>query len=74
MGAWRFVREQFLDGCVPGAARPLRYIGREPSASPAAGSQKAHVQEQEAIVAEALPGPAEPSPEAVARGAAPATS
>jgi 2-oxoglutarate decarboxylase len=55
MGAWRFVREQFLDGGVPAAAgRDLRYIGRPASASPAPGSHKAHVAEQEAIVAEAL--------------------
>jgi 2-oxoglutarate dehydrogenase E1 component len=54
MGAWRFVREQFLDGCVPGGPRSPRYIGREPSASPAPGSHKAHVREQEAIVADAV--------------------
>jgi 2-oxoglutarate dehydrogenase complex dehydrogenase (E1) component-like enzyme len=67
------VREQFLDAAVSGASRPPRYIGREPSASPAPGSHKAHVREQEAIVAEAL-GRAVPEPEAVVRGAAPATS
>ena len=54
MGAWRFVREYFLDGAVPGGPRTLRYIGRSPSASPAPGSHKAHVREQEAIVAAAL--------------------
>jgi 2-oxoglutarate dehydrogenase E1 component len=55
MGAWRFVREQFLDGCVPGAgARALRYVGRSPSASPAPGSHKVHVQEQDALLKEAL--------------------
>jgi 2-oxoglutarate dehydrogenase E1 component len=54
MGAWRFVREQFQDGCVPGGPRSLRYIGRQPSASPAPGSHKAHVREQEAIVADAV--------------------
>jgi 2-oxoglutarate dehydrogenase complex dehydrogenase (E1) component-like enzyme len=54
MGAWRFVREQFLDGCVPSAPRPPRYIGRPPSASPAPGSHKAHVREQEAIVSDAV--------------------
>ena len=74
MGAWRFVREQFLDGGVPGVARSPRYIGREPSASPAAGSHKAHVREQEAIVAEALTASAVHEPEAVVRGPAPATS
>jgi 2-oxoglutarate dehydrogenase E1 component len=54
MGAWRFVREQFQDRCVPGAPRLPRYIGRPPSASPAPGSHKAHVREQEAIVAAAI--------------------
>ena len=55
MGAWRFLRERVLDGDVrdPGE-RVLRYVGREASASPAPGSHKAHVLEQEAIVAEAL--------------------
>jgi 2-oxoglutarate dehydrogenase E1 component len=55
MGAWRFVRERFQDGDVPGAAsRPLRYVGRAFSASPAPGSHRAHVQEQEQIVREVL--------------------
>jgi 2-oxoglutarate dehydrogenase E1 component len=55
MGAWRFVREQFLDGAVPAAeGRALRYVGRSASASPAGGSHKTHVAEQEAIVAQAL--------------------
>jgi 2-oxoglutarate dehydrogenase E1 component len=70
MGAWRFIREQFLDG--PMAARRLRYVGREESASPAPGSHKVHLAEQEAIVAEAL-GAATETPVAV-RQAAPATS
>jgi 2-oxoglutarate dehydrogenase E1 component len=55
MGAWRFVRERFLDAAVPGAAsRVPRYVGRPPSASPAAGSYKLHLQEQEAILEAAL--------------------
>jgi 2-oxoglutarate dehydrogenase E1 component len=59
MGAWRFVREQFLDGAVPAAeGRALRYVGRSASASPAGGSHKTHVAEQEAIVAQALGVPA----------------
>ncbi len=55
MGAWRFLRERVLDGDLrdPGE-RVLRYVGRDASASPAPGSHKAHVLEQEAIVAEAL--------------------
>jgi 2-oxoglutarate dehydrogenase E1 component len=64
MGAWRFVREQFLDGVVPDPGGRLpRYIGRDASAAPAPGSHKLHVQEQEAIVEEALQVPAaEPTP------------
>jgi 2-oxoglutarate dehydrogenase E1 component len=53
MGAWRFVRERFLDGDV-GGGRPLLYVGRPASASPAPGSHKAHVLEQDAIVDAAL--------------------
>jgi 2-oxoglutarate dehydrogenase E1 component len=56
MGAWRFVREQFLDGRVEGVApqRLLRYIGRRELASPAPGSHHAFQVEQDALVAEAL--------------------
>jgi 2-oxoglutarate dehydrogenase E1 component len=55
MGAWRFVRERFLDEGVPGAAgRVPRYVGRPPSASPAGGSYKLHLEEQEGIVEAAL--------------------
>jgi 2-oxoglutarate dehydrogenase E1 component len=56
MGAWRFVREQFLDGLVEGLApsRALRYIGRRELASPAPGSHHAFAHEQDALVAEAL--------------------
>ena len=51
MGAWRFVREQFLDGGVPGyEARAPRLVGRAASASPAPGSHKAHAEEQQEIV------------------------
>jgi 2-oxoglutarate dehydrogenase E1 component len=54
MGAWRFVRERFLDGGVDAGGRVLRYAGRRESASPAAGSHKVHVQEQEALIRAAL--------------------
>ncbi|HVQ28935.1 MAG TPA: 2-oxoglutarate dehydrogenase E1 component, partial [Vicinamibacteria bacterium] len=55
MGAWRFVRERFLDGEVPDSSGRLpRYIGRGHLAAPAPGSHKVHVAEQEAIVREAL--------------------
>jgi 2-oxoglutarate dehydrogenase E1 component len=57
MGAWKFVREQFLDGLVPGMeGRTLRYAGRRPLASPAPGSHKIFDAEQKALVAEALGG------------------
>jgi 2-oxoglutarate dehydrogenase E1 component len=55
MGAWRFVRERFLDGEVAGTpGRPLAYAGRPPSASPATGSHRIHVREQEELVRAAL--------------------
>jgi multifunctional 2-oxoglutarate metabolism enzyme len=61
MGAWRFVRDRFLDSEVPLADRRIpRYVGRKPSASPAPGSHKIHAREQEAIVRAAV----EPSTDA----------
>jgi 2-oxoglutarate dehydrogenase E1 component len=54
MGAFRFVRERFLDGDVIASGRPLRYAGRAASAAPAPGSLKVHLAEQEALVKEAL--------------------
>jgi 2-oxoglutarate dehydrogenase E1 component len=55
MGAWRFVRERFLDGDLgDSAGRALHYVGRDASAAPAPGSHKVHVVEQETIVNEAL--------------------
>jgi 2-oxoglutarate dehydrogenase E1 component len=55
MGAWRFVRERFLDGEVPDPeGRAPRYVGRPHQASPAPGSHKVHVAEQENLVNEAL--------------------
>ncbi len=55
MGAWRFLREQFLDAVVADPAKRVpRYVGRAASAAPAHGSHKLHVVEQEQIVAKAL--------------------
>ncbi len=56
MGAWRFVRERFLDGEVVGVGpeRAVRYAGRRASASPAPGSHHVFAMEQEAIAADAL--------------------
>jgi 2-oxoglutarate dehydrogenase E1 component len=56
MGAWRFVREQFLDGLVKGvpAGRMLKFTGRRPLASPAPGSHFVFQVEQDALLAEAV--------------------
>jgi len=55
MGAWRFLRDRFLEGEVPGLeGRPLRYLGRRPSAAPAPGTLRAHQREQDAILAAAF--------------------
>jgi 2-oxoglutarate dehydrogenase E1 component len=56
MGAWRFVRERFLDGEVEAGGRLPSYAGRAASAAPAPGSLKVHQGEQEALVREALGG------------------
>jgi 2-oxoglutarate dehydrogenase E1 component len=49
MGPWRFIREHFQPILDP-SRRTLRYIGRPESASPASGSYKRHVQEQNEIL------------------------
>jgi 2-oxoglutarate dehydrogenase E1 component len=54
MGAWRFVRERFLDDRIDPAARTLGYAGGAESAAPAPGSLKVHLGEQEALVRDAL--------------------
>ncbi len=58
MGAWRFVRERFLDGELAAGGRGLRYVGRAESAAPATGQLRVHLAEQEALVGEALRTPA----------------
>jgi len=50
-GGWTFMSRQ-LERLFPG--RPLRYVGRRPSASPATGSLRVHQQEQAAIVLQAI--------------------
>jgi 2-oxoglutarate dehydrogenase E1 component len=51
MGAWRFVRERFLDGEIRVAGGRLPgYAGRPASASPAAGSHTLHLLEQKVIL------------------------
>jgi 2-oxoglutarate dehydrogenase E1 component len=64
MGAWTFVapRLQELLG------RPIPYVGRDASASPATGSKVVHDREQAEIVAAAVGGPA--VPHVVSSGAA----
>jgi 2-oxoglutarate dehydrogenase E1 component len=54
MGAWRFLRERFLDGDVDTGGRAVAYAGRAASAAPAPGSLKVHLAEQEALLREAL--------------------
>jgi 2-oxoglutarate dehydrogenase E1 component len=51
MGAWRFVQAKMMD-LFPG--RAVGYIGRPDSASPAVGSLKMHMQQQERILTEAI--------------------
>ena len=75
MGAWRFVREEFLDHAASlGNGRVPRYVGREASASPAPGSHKVHAEEQDSIVEAALHVPAASETPLMTRHAAPASS
>ena len=48
MGPWEFVQD--VIGAVLEGKRPLRYLGRVESASPAAGSMKRHTEEQTDII------------------------
>ncbi|MGA3023464.1 MAG: multifunctional oxoglutarate decarboxylase/oxoglutarate dehydrogenase thiamine pyrophosphate-binding subunit/dihydrolipoyllysine-residue succinyltransferase subunit [Bryobacteraceae bacterium] len=48
MGPWEFVQD--VIGAVLEGKRPLRYLGRPESASPAAGSLKRHTEEQTDIL------------------------
>ena len=69
MGAWRFIREQFLDGGSSATRAPRRALRGPPRArARARASHKVRVAEQEAIVAEA-PRPAAETPVAVRRAA-----
>jgi 2-oxoglutarate dehydrogenase E1 component len=59
MGPWPFVEGQMQPIINPGGAsgplrRSLRYVGRAAAASPAAGAQKVHNDQQEALVSEAF--------------------
>jgi 2-oxoglutarate dehydrogenase E1 component len=50
-GGWAFMMPHLLE-LFPD--RPVRYVGREPSASPATGSSTIHREQQAALVREAL--------------------
>ncbi len=52
MGAWTFVSSRISEQLQKG--QQLRYVGRQASASPAAGQMKIHQAEQEKLVNEAL--------------------
>jgi len=52
MGAWTFVAPRFMELLQDG--QKLRYVGRQASASPAAGQKKIHQAEQNRLVEEAL--------------------
>jgi 2-oxoglutarate dehydrogenase E1 component len=53
MGPWRAIREA-IQPLLDATNRPLRYVGRPESASPATGSGKRHQQEQAEIINDAL--------------------
>ena len=65
MGAWRFVQEH-LDPLLAPSQRRLRYIGRPESPSPATGSHRRHLIEQQQLIEQALKFPATPSGAAAA--------
>jgi 2-oxoglutarate dehydrogenase E1 component len=52
-GGWSYMMPRLLDAFP---SKKIRYVGREPSASPATGSPRIHRQQQAALVAEALTG------------------
>jgi 2-oxoglutarate dehydrogenase E1 component len=53
MGPWRFIHEN-LQPLLDSSKRSLRYAGRPESASPAAGTQKRHEQEQSELISDAF--------------------
>jgi 2-oxoglutarate dehydrogenase E1 component len=54
MGAWSFVRERLQDLLAP--SQKLGYAGRPHAASPAAGSRRLHLQEQDQLLTTAFHG------------------
>jgi 2-oxoglutarate decarboxylase len=67
-GAWSFVRGMFLDGVVSAGGRLPRYAGRAESAATGPGRMKTHLQEQEALVRDALRLAEEPALSGASRG------
>jgi 2-oxoglutarate dehydrogenase E1 component len=65
MGAWSFVGERMQD--LEEATGRLAYVGRPRSPSPATGSNRRHLAEQEALVREALAGRPRPAAVTAAR-------
>ena len=64
MGAWTYVQPRIdTDLRKINSERRVRYIGRAPSASVAAGRKKVHVKEEIAFLAEALLGKVQPPKE-----------
>lgn len=52
MGAWHFVAPRFMELLQKG--QKLSYVGRQASASPAAGQKKIHQAEQDKLIEDAL--------------------
>jgi 2-oxoglutarate dehydrogenase E1 component len=55
-GSWFFVRQQINEAMAEAGSKadPVRYAGRNPSASPATGLASRHASEQAALIADAL--------------------
>merc|ERR1711924_551130 len=58
MGAWTYVGPRLATAmrqlCSPGSDRPVRYVGRPPTANPATGVFKKHKKEARKFLDEAL--------------------
>ncbi len=52
MGAWNYIRPRIKE--ILPSIKSVRYIGRMPSASPATGSQRMHLAEQEMLIQQAF--------------------
>lgn len=70
MGAWRFVHEQ-VQPLLAQSRRLLEYVGRPESPSPATGSHRRHVIEQQYVIERAFGEAAPARPEAVRRQVSP---